>query len=226
MADSILVIGRAGSGKSTGIETLDPASTFIINVADKSLPFKGWKKMYTPFNSKELKGNMASTPEAKHILQVMEIVDRDMPQIKTLVIDDYQYMSAFDYMNRAEETGYQKFNVIAKNIYLTSTKPREMREDLAVFFLCHEEETSDESGETRIKAKTVGKLIDTLITLEGLFTVVLHATTKKTKEGVKYFFETQTDSRTTAKSPKGMFGETSIPNDLRLVRESILSYSE
>jgi hypothetical protein len=226
MADSVLVIGRAGSGKSTAIETLDPKTTFIVNVANKALPFQGWKRLYKPFNSKDKTGNMAKTPEAKHILQVMDIVDREMPEIKCLIIDDWQYMSAFDYMNRVDEVGYQKFNIFAKNMYLLGTKPKDMRDDLIVFFLTHEEESSEESGEIRIKAKTVGKLVDQLITLEGLFTVVLHATTKKTKEGVVYYFETQTDSRTTAKSPRGMFKDLTIPNDLEFVRKSIVSYNE
>lgn len=157
MANSVLVIGRSGSGKSTSIETLDPKTTFIINVANGPLPFKGWKKLYTPFNSKEKTGNIVSTPEAKHILAVMDMVD-SMPHINTLVIDDFQYMSAFDYMNRSEETGYQKFNIFAKNMYLVCTKPKDMRDDLVVIFLSHEDENTDDSGETRIKAKTVGEI--------------------------------------------------------------------
>lgn len=224
MAESVLIMGPPGSGKSTSLENLNPKSTFIINVASKPLPFQGWKKMYTPFNSKEKTGNIVNTSETKHILQVMDIVNKDLPEISSLVIEDFQFMSAFEYMNRAEETGYVKFNIIAKNMYLVATKPKDMREDLIVFFINHEDHQGDDDGDYQIKAKTVGKLIDNMISLEGLFRVVLHSVSQKTKSGIEYLFETQTDSHTTAKSPKGMFKELKIPNDLQFVREGILSY--
>lgn len=226
MADSVLIIGRTGSGKSTAIETLDPQTTFIINVAGKPLPFKGSKKLYTPFTSDGKGGNIVSTAKAEHILKVMDIVDKDLKHIKTLVLEDFQYMSAFDYMNRSEQTGYQKFNIIAKNIYLAITKPKDMRDDLTVVFFNHEDENTDESGKVTIKAKTVGRLIDNMLSLEGLFTVVLYSTTKKSKEGIQYLFETQTDGRTTAKSPRGMFTDVAIPNDLEFVCKSIKAYNE
>lgn len=224
MAESVLIMGPPGSGKSTSFENLDPKTTFIVNVGSKPLPFQGWKKAYTQFNSKERSGNLVNTSEAKFILQVMDIVNKELTQIKSLLIEDFQFMSAFEYMNRTEETGYQKFNIIAKNMYLVATKPKDMREDLIVFFINHEDRQGDEDGDYQVKAKTVGKLIDNMISLEGLFRIVLHATTQKSKEGIRYFFETQTDGHTTAKSPKGMFNESKIPNDLEIVRKAILDY--
>lgn len=156
MANSVLVYGKSKSGKSTSMETLDPATTFIINIANKPLPFKGWKSKYTPFNSKEKTGNIVSTHDVKIILAVMEIVDKHMSHIKTIIVDDFQYMSAFEYMNRSEETGYVKFNIIGKAIFLTATKPETMRSDLVVIFTNHEEESVDKEGDVTIKAKTVG----------------------------------------------------------------------
>lgn len=224
MAESVLIMGPPGSGKSTSLENLDPKTTFIINVASKALPFQGWKKNYTPFNSKEKTGNIVNSSECSVILKVMDIVNKEMLEINSLIIEDFQFMSAFEYMNRAEETGYQKFNVIAKNMYLVATKPKDMREDLIVFFINHEDHQGDDDGDYQIKAKTVGKLIDNMISLEGLFRVVLHSIAQKTKTGIEYLFETQTDSHTTAKSPKGMFKDLKIPNDLQLVRNGILNY--
>lgn len=87
MANNCLIIAESGSGKSTSIETLNPSETFIINCSSKNLPFKSWKQMYTPFNSKENTGNIVSTSDPKVILAVMDIVNK-LPNVKTLVIDD------------------------------------------------------------------------------------------------------------------------------------------
>lgn len=227
MANKALIFGESKTGKSTSIRNLDPSTTFIINVADKAPPFKGWKKCYTPFSSKERTGNTVSVSRADHILQVMTIVDKELPNVKTLILEDYQYMSGFEFMARIRETGFQKFNDIANNILLTSQiKPKEMREDLIIFYLNHEEDKSDEKGVTKIKAKTCGQLIDKLITFEGLFTTVLRSNKRKGEKGIEYFFETQTDGITTAGTPMGMFDAAEIPNDLELVRKAILSHEE
>lgn len=68
-------------------------------------------------------------------------------------------------------------------------------------------------------------MVDEKLTLEGLFTVVLFGKVKKDKDGViSYVFETVNSGDNTCKSPKGMFTEQAIPNDLQLVREAILNY--
>ena len=117
MANKALIFGRSKAGKSTSIENLDPTITFIINIGDKALPFEGWENLYTPFNSKDKTGNIVSVSDANHILKVMDIVDKEMLHIKILILEDYQYMSGFEYMNRIKEKGYDKFNDIANNIY-------------------------------------------------------------------------------------------------------------
>jgi len=226
MAYNALIIAEPGSGKSTSIETLDPKTTFIINCANKPLPFRGWKSLYTPFNSKENTGNMVASANPSVILQVMDIVDKKLPQMKTLVIDDWSLVASFEYMNKSHEVGYQKFTDIGKNIYLIGTKYKDMRDDLTVFYLTHPERSENIDGDSKIKAKTVGKLVDQLIVIEALFTVVLYGKAKKEGKEIKYFFETQTDGETPAKSPKDMFNELRIPNDLELVRSTIVNYNE
>lgn len=227
MADKGFMFGESKTGKSTSLKNLDPSTTFIINVADKSLPFKGWEKIYTPFSSKDLTGNIISVSDAELILKVMDIVDKQLPHIKTLILEDFQYMSGFKFMNKINEKGFEKFNQIANDIYLVAMKkPKEMRKDLIIFYLNHEENVSDETGIIKTKAKTCGKLIDNLITLEGLFTTVLRSNRKKTKAGIEYYFETQTDGITTAGTPMGMFNTPEIPNDLELVRKAILDYNK
>lgn len=227
MADKALIFGESKTGKSTAIETLNPEITFIINVSDKALPFRGWKNKYSPFNSKDKTGNMVSVRKVDHISKVMDIVDKELFNIKTIVIEDFQYMSAFEFMTRIKENGFNKFNDIAANInYIAGLKPQEMRKDLIIFYLNHEDDESDEKGLVKIKAKTCGKLIDRLITFEGLFTTVLRSNNRKGEKGIEYFFETQTDGITTAGTPKGMFETSEIPNDLELVRKAIISYEE
>lgn len=226
MANNALIIAESGSGKSTSIETLDPISTFIINCGNKSLPFKGWKSMYKPFNSKENTGNIVSTADAKYVLPIMDIVNTKMLNVKSLVIDDFQFIAAFEYMNKIDEVGYAKFNSIAKNIYLIATKYKDMRDDLTIFYLTHPERSENIEGDSRISAKSVGKLVSQLIVIEALFTVVLYGKAKKINKELSYYFETQTDGEHPAKSPKGMFADLKIPNSLELVRQAILAYNE
>jgi hypothetical protein len=227
MANSALIFGESKTGKSTSIEKLDPATTFIINVADKPLPFRGWRSKYVPFNSKEKTGNIISIRRVDHILKVLDIIDKEMPHVKTIVLEDFQYMSAFEFMLRIKENGYNKFNDIASNILtVASIKPQEMRKDLIIFYLNHEEDEVDDKGVVKIRAKTCGKLINKLITFEGLFTTVLRSNNRSGEKGIEYFFETQSNGTTTAGTPKGMFEEVEIPNDLELVRKAIIDYEQ
>jgi hypothetical protein len=225
MAQSVLIIAESGSGKSTSIETLNPKETFIINVANKPLPFKGWKSKYLLWSKENLTGNIYSKPEADNIVACMKYVSEKRPEIKTIVIDDFQYMSGFEYMEKALEKGYDKFTKMASNLAKVATLPKDLRDDLTVFFLTHAEESTDIEGSRKLKAKTIGKMIDNVLTLEGLFSIVLFGKVKKSKEtGVKYVFETQNNGENTCKSPKGMFGSFEIPNDLALVKNAITEY--
>jgi hypothetical protein len=96
-----------------------------------------------------------------------------------------------------------------------------LREDLFVFFLHHTDYDSDQG---KIKAKTIGKILDEKVNIVGMFTYVLHAKYDiATKE---FVFETSTDGQSPAKTPMGMFNTVNIPNDLQLVRNSIIKYDE
>jgi len=131
---------------------------------------------------------------------------------------------SFEFMAKAKEKGYDKFTNIAKNTFDVLNVARNLRDDLIVFSLYHEEEVSDNFAKRR-KIKTIGKLLDDKITLEGLFTIVLFTEVVTGEDNnTNYYFSTQTDGSSTAKSPKGMFEEKLIPNDLNLVAESINSY--
>ena len=224
MAQSVLIIADSGTGKSTSIRNLDPKETFIINIANKPLPFKGWKKNYTNISKENPKGNMTSASSASGIVKAMQHVNDKMPQVKTLVIDDWQYMSSFEYFDRASEKGYDKFTQIAANLAQVAKMPKDMREDLTIFFLTHSEESTDVNGHRRVKAKTIGKMIDNALTLEGLFSIVLFGRVKKMEDSLEYGFDTQNNGENTCKSPMGMFEESFIPNDLQFVKNCITNY--
>lgn len=98
MSEMIAVVGPSGSGKSTSLRNLDPKQTFIINVAGKSLPFKGFKKNYTALiqdpTSKAWTGNLYNTSNIDKIKQVLTMIAKTMPHIKQVILEDAQYLMA------------------------------------------------------------------------------------------------------------------------------------
>lgn len=227
MAQSILIIAESGSGKSTSIRTLNPKETFIINIASKPLPFKNWQNNYKLYDkTTNPNGNLLNISNPTNIYAAMKHVSEKMPHVKNLIIDDWQYMSSFEYFDRASEKGYDKFTQIAANLAQVAKLPKDLRDDLFIFFLTHSEDTIDVNGKRKIKAKTVGKMIDNSLTLEGLFSIVLFAKViKNEKNKLEYVFVTQTDGENTCKTPMEMFDNEYIPNDLELVRQTILKYN-
>jgi hypothetical protein len=227
MANSILIIGDSGSGKSTSGRNLNPKETFWINVANKPLPFKGWKKQYLKIDKDNPKGNLSYVSKPEGIIKALKYVDEKRPEIKTVLVDDWQYMSAFEYFDRSNEKGYDKFTDISTNLVKVAKVPASLRDDLTVVFLTHSEESIDINGKRKTKAKTIGKMVDNALTLEGLFSIVLYAKANKEPDGtLNYVFETKTNGSNTCKSPMGMFEESEIPNDLKLVKEAIIKYEQ
>jgi hypothetical protein len=225
MGQGVLIIAESGSGKSTSIETLDPKETFIINVANKPLPFKGWKKKYTLWSKDHPLGNMYDRAGVQNIEACIRYVSEKRPEIKNIVVDDFQYMSSFEFFDRADEKGYEKFTQIGAGLARIARMPKDMRDDLTVFFLTHAEEGLDVEGKRKFKAKTIGRMVDEKLTLEGLFSIVLFGKVKKNKEGaIRYIFETTNNGENTCKSPRGMFNSFEIPNDLALVKQAIIDY--
>jgi hypothetical protein len=225
MGQGILVIAESGSGKSTSIEKLDPKETFIINIANKPLPFRGWRKNYTIWSKDNPTGNMYDKATPANIEAALKYVSEKRPEIKNIVIDDFQYMSSFEFFERVDEKGYEKFTQIGAHLARVARLPKDLREDLMVFILTHAEESTDMEGKKKFKAKTIGKMVDEKLTLEGLFSIVLFGKVKKDKDGnIRYVFETSNNGENTCKSPRGMFQSFEIENDLQLVKEAIIAY--
>tara|TARA_B110000444_G_C18643315_1_gene502521 strand:+ start:166 stop:849 length:684 start_codon:yes stop_codon:yes gene_type:complete len=227
MAHSVLVIAESGGGKSTSIRNLDPKETFIINIANKPLPFKGWKKHYTMISKDNPKGNMTASSTAVGIMKAIQHVNDKMPHITNIVVDDWQFMSSFEYFDRANEKGYDKFTQIAANLAQVAKMPKDLRDDLYMFFLTHAEESTDMNGRRKVKAKTIGKMIDNALTLEGLFSIVLFGRAARDEDSVlSYGFDTVTNGENTCKTPMEMFDEEFIANDLQVVKDAIIRYEK
>ena len=227
MAQEILIIGESGSGKSTSLENLDPNATFIINVAKKPMPFRGWKKSYSKLSKDNPQGNYVESDNHATIVQTMKHISDNMPNITTVVVDDFQYLMANEYMRRANERGFDKFTEIGLHAWEVAQTGKNMREDITFVMIGHAEQSTDLSGNRRLKFKTVGKLVDNVITMEGMFTVVLFTHVGIDPEGnTSYTFITQSDGTTTAKSPRGMFEDLNIPNNISLVIIKMNEYNK
>ena len=199
MGVPVLVLGETGSGKTYSIKNFDVDEVGIFSVEKNRLPFK-----------KDFK--VAKHATYRTINQVLA-----NPNLKSYVIDDSQYLLVNEMFDRAKDTGYGKFTDMALNFRnLIHFINHKLPDDVIVYFLHHTEMDSD-SG--KIKAKTIGKMLDQQLTVEGCFDIVLLTSV----EGQEHYFITQSDGYTTAKSPEGMF-ELKIPNDLKMVDDAIRSY--
>ncbi len=225
MAQEILIIGESGSGKSTSFEHLDPKSTFIVNVGKKPMPFRGWKKNYTTLSKENPRGNYLESDNHSVIVSTLKHIDEHMSHIKTVIIDDFQYVMANEYMRRANERGFDKFTDIGLHAWEIATAGKDLREDITFIMVGHAETATDLQGNRKLKFKTVGKLVDNIITMEGMFTIVLFTDVSPDAEGnIKHSFLTQSDGTTTGKSPRGMFNESKIPNDINTVIQEVNKY--
>lgn len=223
-SNRILILAQSGAGKSTSIRTLNPKETFIINVNNKPLPFKGWKKMYTLWSKDNPDGNMFVSKDTGKIIACMKYVNEKRPEIKNLILDDLFYVMSHENFSKISEKGFDKFVSMGKNFADIAVLPETFRDDLFVFYMNHPEVDTDVNGNRVIKTKTIGKLVDNQLMFEGLFDKVLYCRPRKTKDGMEFGFETKTDGITPTKTPMEMFDEDFIPNDLQYVREKIEEY--
>jgi len=225
MANLIALVGASGSGKSSSIRTLNPEETFIINVASKPLPFKGWRSKYTIWNKDNPNGNFINTSDVSVINKILTYIDSKRPEIKNVIIDDAQFLMAFEYMDRAAEKGFQKFSDIAQKFYSVLKSGINMRDDLNIIMTCHSENIGS-AEEPQFKIKTLGRMLDNSLTVEGLFTYVFFAQLQKDENDKPlYVLQTHSDGTNTAKTPMDCFEEDYIPNDLQYVINKIEEYN-
>ena len=146
MASKLIgIVGPTGTGKSTAIKYLDPKTTYIINVAKKELPFKGAEKLYNAENR-----NYKEVSEATEITRLLKNISEKAPHIKTIIIEDSNYIMGFNMINKATEVGYTKFTLMAKDMVELLQQARELREDLTTFYFTHPETIEDKIGRAHV----------------------------------------------------------------------------
>ena len=199
MGIPVLILGESGSGKTYSIKNMDPEKIGVFLVEKPRLPFR-----------KQFK-----TVQGANYFVILKALAE--PKLKRYVIDDSQYLLVNEFFDRANETGYQKFTDMALNFRnLIHFVIRKVPDDVIVYFLHH----TDTDANGKIKAKTIGRMLDEKLTVEGLFDIVLR--TAVTPEG--HVFLTQSTGSDTVKTPEEMFPENQIPNDLAVVDKAIRTY--
>lgn len=219
MAKLIAVVGESGSGKSTSIKDLDPKESYIINVAGKELPFKGSGKLYNTENK-----NYYEPTGATDVLAKLKVISEKAPHIKNIVIEDSNYLMSFNLINKATETGFTKFSIMAKDMLNLIQEAKKLRPDLIIYYFTHSEVVEDGNEIVSYKIKTSGRAIDSQIVMEGLFTVVLYTYVECKGDNCTYHFLTNRQGKVPAKSPDGMFKDIKMDNNLQLVSNTIHEY--
>lgn len=198
MAVLCMIYGQSGTGKSTSLRNFKNDEVAVVNVSGKPLPFKGDIKPY-------------NTDNYQKIMSAISQTDR-----KSIVIDDATYLMVNEFMRTAKQTGYQKYTDMACSFNSLIEFASSLPDDKIVYFVGH----SDQADDGREHFKTIGKMLDNYVTVEGRFTIVL----KTVVQDGRYMFSTQNNGQDTVKSPMGMFAQPLIDNDLKFVDNAIREY--
>lgn len=207
MAIPVLIIGKSGAGKSRSmIECVNDPDWNLIRVLNKPLPFKG---KVAGWYSDDYQTVMRCLMKSK---------------ANNIIIDDAGYLITNEFMRGHSSTGkgndvFALYNAIGDHfwtliMFITNNLPAEK----IVYVMMHE----DKNDFGDVKPKTIGKLLDEKVTVEGMFTIVLRCI----EESGKHLFVTQSNGGAVSKSPEGMFEELTIPNDLKIVEKAIREYWE
>lgn len=207
MSISTMILGESGTGKSTSLRNLSPESVLLIQAVRKPLPFRSqsWREI------DKSGGSIYVSDDSATIINAMQKTRKDI-----IIIDDFQYVLANEYMRRSAENGFAKFTEIGRKAWDILMQANALAPHKRVYILAHSETT--ESGKT--KAKTIGKMLDDKITIEGLFTIVLRT---DVSDG-KFTFRTKNNGSDTVKSPIGLFDTALIDNDLNAIDSAIVEY--
>ena len=213
MAKVICIAGESGSGKTTSMRNLDPATTYYIEADKKGLSWKGWRNQY---NTE--KKNYLKCDDVNIVRNYIKSVAEKCPKIKVIVVDTINGLMVADEMRRSKEKGYDKWVDLATCVWDLIVNCYDYRDDLTIVFTAHTQTETDESGYRFTRIQTSGKKLNKIV-LESKFTTVLLA---KCVDG-KYLFETQANN-STAKSPMGAFDDFEIENDIVKVIDALKDF--
>ena len=226
MANVVMVLGSAGTGKSTSIKGLNPEETVVINILGKRLPFKGSNSLYSPE-----KKNLFNVDTSDRMRAYIESINKNALNIKNIIIDDASYLMRKEYFARAKESGFSKYTDIGLHTQQVIQDCERARPDLNVFLIYHTEEVLDNGSLIGYKVATVGKLLDQTYNPMEVVPVVLFSDVRFKDDGTpEYGFYTHRTKiggvTIPAKSPDGMFDDDFIPNDLGMVVSKMTQYFE
>lgn len=211
MSIPVLIMGRSGSGKTYSIKSFKPEEVGVISVEKGRLPFKSDIKVAKIPEDFGAEIQSAAQLNAAKYAWIQMIIKSS--KTKSVVVDDSQYLLVNELFDRAKEKGYDKYVDMAANFRELVHAINKMPQDDKIVYFLHHTETD---GNGREKAKTIGRMLDEKLVLEGSFDVVLYCEDQK--------FYTQANGQSSAKSPEGMFDSIEIPNDLKYVDTQIREY--
>ena len=194
----VLIIGQSGSGKSTSMRNFEEKELGVINVLGKPLPFKNSLKMANTDNYEEIKQIIANA------------------KTPAIVVDDSNYLITNEFMRTSKDTGFQKYNDMGNHFWDLVNYTKDLEGNKIVYFFMHSETTED----GRVIPKTIGKMLNEKVCIEGMFTIVLRAM----YDNGRYIFKTKTNGYDVCKTPLDMFEDEIIDNDLKKVDSVIRDY--
>lgn len=201
----VLIIGKSGAGKSASLRNLPTKGTVVVNVLGKALPFKS-----------DLK-----TVQCDDYGKIIASITKG--DFERCIIDDAGYLITNMFMLNHAAGGsgnsvFALYNQMADAFWHLIRAIQTAKGAARVYLMMHEDKS--EAGD--VKPKTIGKLLDEKVCLEGLFTICLRAMVLNGR----HVFRTQSDGFDVAKSPMGMFASEEIDNDLNAVDSAITGYYE
>ena len=209
MSIATLILGQSGTGKSASLRNLNPQHVLLIQVIKNPLPFRSPNWTYITPDNKQ--GSILVSDNPQFIINVINGSKRPI-----IIIDDFQYVMANEFMRRSTEKSFDKFTEIGRNAWDVFNAAINAHDHKRIYLLSHTEE--DSQGKTKIK--TIGKMLDEKITLEGMVTICLQTSVINDQ----YIFQTKNNGSSTVKAPMGLFEDDHLENDLNEVDTAICEY--
>ena len=196
----VLLVGPSGSGKSTSLRNFKSEEVAVVNVLGKPLPFK----------------NDIKAPKLDDYGQILKAIAGTKK--KTVIIDDAGYLLTNEFMNKSSVKGFDKYNEMANNFFNLINGIKNLEGGKTVYLIMHED--TDEFG--NIKPKTIGKLLDDKVNIQGMFTICI----RSSFDNGNYIFRLKTNGQDCVKTPFGMFENDTMDNDLKEFDKIVREYYE